>query len=92
MGSRPLEFNPEQNYPNPFNPATTIHFSIPQTRFVLLKLFDVLGKAVETSVNEQKPSSSYDVQFDASRFSNGVYFFQLQAGSYRSINKIVLEK
>jgi hypothetical protein len=90
--SRPLEFDLEQNYPNPFNPTTTIHFSIPQTSFVFLKIFDVLGKAVETLVNEQKPSGSYDVQFDASRFSSGFYFFQLQAGGYRSIKKMVFEK
>ncbi len=91
-GSPPLAFDLEQNYPNPFNPTTTIRFSISQTSFISLKIFDVLGKAVETLVNELKPSGSYDVQFDASRLSSGVYFFRFQAGSFSSVRKMVFAK
>lgn len=91
-GSAPLAFDLEQNFPNPFNPTTTIRFTIPLSSFVSLKIFDVLGKAVETLVNEQKPSGSYDVQFDASRFSSGVYFFRFQAGGFSSVRKMVFAK
>ncbi|MGA9406994.1 MAG: CHRD domain-containing protein, partial [Bacteroidota bacterium] len=82
----------DQNYPNPFNPTTTIDYTIPQASFVTLKVFDVLGKLVETLVNEQKPAGTYGVHFDASRFSSGVYFFKLQAGTFSSIKKMVFAK
>jgi len=92
FGSVPLNFDLSQNYPNPFNPATTIRFSIPQSTRVSLKIFDVLGKAVETLVNEQRPAGSYEVHFDASRLSSGVYFFRFQAGGFSSVRKMVFAK
>jgi hypothetical protein len=90
--SPPAEFDLEQNYPNPFNPMTTIRFSVSHASFVSLKIFDVLGKAVETLVNEQKASGSYDVQFDASHLSSGVYFFRMQAGGFSAVRKMVFAK
>ncbi len=88
----PAELNLDQNYPNPFNPTTTIRYALPHTSFVTLKVFDLLGREVETLVNEQKPPGSYSVQFHASRLSSGAYFFQLQAGSFRSIKKMLFAK
>jgi CHRD domain/Secretion system C-terminal sorting domain len=88
----PGEFILKQNYPNPFNPTTTIRFTISQTSFVTLKVFDVLGREVKSLVREQKPAGSYDVQFDASQLSSGVYFFQLRAGSFISVKKMIFEK
>ena len=75
------EFNLQQNYPNPFNPKTNIGFRIanlPDGKagfgFVTLKVFDVLGREVATLVNEEKPAGSYEVEFNASSLSSGIYF------------------
>ena len=70
-----------QNYPNPFNPTTTIRYRIPETEFVTLKVYDILGSEVTTIVNEEKLTGNYEVEFDGSNLSSGVYFYQLKAGS-----------
>lgn len=89
------EFYLYQNYPNPFNPATKIKYEIPgQTRndnaFVTLKIYDILGKEIKTLVNEEKPAGNYEVEFDASNFSSGIYFYKLQAGNFVETKKMVL--
>ncbi|MGE5431671.1 MAG: T9SS type A sorting domain-containing protein, partial [Syntrophomonadaceae bacterium] len=81
-----------QNYPNPFNPSTTIRYSIPQAGMVTLKVFSVLGKEVATLVNEEKNQGSFEVKFDASRLSSGIYFYQIESGSFRQVNKMLLLK
>lgn len=81
-----------QNYPNPFNPSTSIHYAIGDRQFVTLKVFDVLGNQVATLVNEEKPSGSYEQQFDASNLASGVYIYQLKAGVYLETNKMILIK
>jgi hypothetical protein len=81
-----------QNYPNPFNPVTTIRYSIPEISNVTLKVYDVLGNEVATLLNEEKPYGSYDVEFDASGLSSGIYFYKLQAGSLVEAKKMVLMK
>jgi carboxypeptidase T len=97
------EFSLGQNYPNPFNPSTKIHYTIPsviatplergkQSQLVTLKVFDVLGKEVETLVNEEKPAGSYEVDFNASQLSSGVYFYKLQTGSFTETKKMILMK
>ena len=73
----PFEFSLEQNYPNPFNPSTRIKFSIPQSEFISLKVYDILGNKVVTLVNEQKVPGSYEVTFDAGNLTSGVYFYTL---------------
>ncbi len=88
-------FKLNQNYPNPFNPSTKISYSIPssnksQMSNVKLIVYDVLGREVATLVNEQKPAGNYEVTFDASRLSSGVYFYQLRAGSFVSTKKMIL--
>ncbi len=90
--SAPVNFNLSQNYPNPFNPTTTIRFSVSQPSYVTLKIFDVVGKGVETLVSEEKTPGSYEVRFDASRLSSGVYFFRFQAGGFSSVRKMVFAK
>jgi len=90
----------EQNYPNPFNPSTTIRFTIPfviasetkQSQFVTLKVYDVLGNEVATLSNEEKPAGRYEVNFDASGLSSGIYFYKLQAGNFVETKKLVLMK
>jgi len=69
-----------QNYPNPFNPHTTIQYSIPHSGNVTLKIYDLLGREIETLINRYQRPNTYSVDFDASKFSSGVYFYQLQVG------------
>ena len=90
--SVPKEFILAQNYPNPFNPSTTIKYSIPHQSNVILKIYDVLGKEIETLVNEEKTVGNYQVEFDASSFSSGVYFYQLRAGEFVQTKKMLLLK
>ena len=80
------------SYPNPFNPTTTIKYQIPELSFVTIKVYDVLGNEIATLVNEEKPIGSYEVEFDASRLSSGIYFYQLKAGSFVETKKMVLMK
>ncbi|MBT8387194.1 MAG: T9SS type A sorting domain-containing protein [Ignavibacteria bacterium] len=86
----PTSFALEQNYPNPFNPNTTIQYSIKENTLVSLKIYDILGNEVKTLVNEQKPAGFYEVQFDASRLSSGIYFYKLRAGKFIETKKMVL--
>jgi Concanavalin A-like lectin/glucanases superfamily/Secretion system C-terminal sorting domain len=88
----PETFLLSQNYPNPFNPATKINYDIPQSSFVNIKVYDVLGNEIETLVNEQKLKGNYEINFDASRLASGIYFYQLQAGSFISTKKMILIK
>ena len=90
-------FTLEQNYPNPFNPSTKIKYTIPLVgtslmNFVQLKVFDVLGNEVATLVNELKPAGVYEVTFNASELSSGVYIYKLQTGDYISARKMLLTK
>ena len=93
----PTEFLLGQNYPNPFNPTTKIKFSIPDVgtsfmKFIELKVYDVLGNEVATLVNEEKPSGVYQVTFDASGLTSGIYLYRMQAGSFNQVNKMILIK
>lgn len=90
--SYPNNFTLEQNYPNPFNPSTTIKYKIPQLSLVTLKIYDVLGNAVATLINKELPAGSYEVDFDGSNLSSGIFFYRLQAGSIIQTKKMVLMK
>lgn len=79
-----------QNYPNPFNPTTKIKFSIPESEVVQIKVYDVLGKEMQTLLIEYKQSGSYEVKFDASSLPSGVYFYRLISGSYSETKKMIL--
>lgn len=88
----PESYNLAQNYPNPFNPVTTINFSLPKTSKVSIKIYDVLGKELRTLVNETKPAGVYDISFDASSFSSGVYFYRIEADNFSDIKRMMLIK
>ena len=88
----PLTYNLSQNYPNPFNPSTNIEFRIANLELVTLKIFDVLGREVSTIVNEVRAPGSYNVHWDASSLSSGVYFYKLEAGSFVQTRKLLLLK
>lgn len=100
-----LNFSLSQNYPNPFNPATTIRFTVPtppissplakgrtKEGFVKLIVYNTLGQQVATLVDEQKAPGSYEIKFDASNLSSGVYFYKLQAEDFASVKKLMLIK
>ncbi|MBK7498428.1 MAG: T9SS type A sorting domain-containing protein [Ignavibacteriales bacterium] len=88
----PTEFALMQNYPNPFNPTTTIAYHLPNTSKVQLKVYDVLGNEIETLVNEEKSAGSYEVEFNASSLSSGMYLYKLQAGDLIAVKKLILLK
>lgn len=82
----------EQNYPNPFNPSTKIKFQLPKDGFVTLKVYDILGKEIATLINEEKSQGKYEVNFNASNLSSGVYIYKIQAGDFVSSRKMILLK
>ena len=86
------EFALDQNYPNPFNPSTIIKYSIKEKSNVELKIFDLLGSEIATLVNEEKAPGNYDVSFDASSLSSGVYLYTIKAGSFVQTRKMLLMK
>jgi len=88
----PERFYLYQKYPNPFNPSTTIKYSVTNLSKVILKVYDILGKEKETLVNEEKPSGTYELTWNAANLPGGVYFYQLKAGDFTSTKKILLVK
>jgi hypothetical protein len=86
----PKVYSLKQNYPNPFNPTTSISFSIPSFAFTSLKVYDILGNEVATLVNEEKQAGTYEVRFDASNLSSGVYLYRLQAKDFTELKKMIL--
>lgn len=93
----PLAFSLEQNYPNPFNPATNIQYSISDRQFVSLKVYDILGNEIATLVNGEKSAGRYKIEFSVAQdsrpaISSGIYFYQLQAGSFIQTKKMILMK
>ncbi len=91
-GVFPGEFILEQNYPNPFNPSTKISWQSPVSSWQSLKIFDVLGNEIAILVSEEKPAGNYEVSFDASKLSSGVYYYQLRAGEFVETKKMILLK
>jgi photosystem II stability/assembly factor-like uncharacterized protein len=81
-----------QNYPNPFNPVTKINFELPNTDYIKLIVYDVLGKKVALLVNEKLTPGKYEVNFDGSCYPSGVYFYTLTTDSYMAIKKMILIK
>jgi len=91
------QLNPEvfalsQNYPNPFNPSTIIQYSLPMSEFVSLKIYDVLGREVKTLVKKEQSAGVYNVEFNASNLTSGVYFYRIETGSFVSVKKLLLLK
>ncbi len=90
--TQPITYSLKQNYPNPFNPSTQIRYSIANSEFVNLSIFNSLGENVAELVNESKSSGEYTVTFDAGTFSSGVYIARITAGNYTQIIKMSLLK
>ncbi len=102
----PGSYSLSQNYPNPFNPITTIQYAIPTSpptpllskergvrgEVVTIKVYNLLGKNIETLVSEEKPAGNYTVRFDGSNYPSGIYFYRIQAGNFSAVRKMVLIK
>ena len=88
----PEVYSLSQNYPNPFNPSTSIAYSIPVKGLVSIKVFDILGKEAAEIVNEVKEAGSYNINFNASALSSGIYYYRIQSGSFTETRKMMLIK
>jgi hypothetical protein len=88
----PFKFELLQNYPNPFNNSTLIRYSIPEQGEVKLKVISMLGEVVSIPVDGINQPGNYEINFDASELSSGVYFYHLRAGSYTATKKMILLK
>ena len=89
---QPTDYGLEQNYPNPFNPETTIRYNLPENSHVMLKVFDMTGREVATLVDSEQGVGSHSVQWNAYNIPSGVYFYQLTAGSFKQIKRMLLLK
>jgi len=88
----PSEYKLSQNYPNPFNPVTKIKFEIPKSSFVNLAVYDILGREVAKLVNEKLNAGTYLVDWNASQYPSGVYFYRLQSGDFVDVKKMLMIK
>ncbi|MCZ7613074.1 MAG: T9SS type A sorting domain-containing protein [Ignavibacteriaceae bacterium] len=93
------EFSLSQNYPNPFNPSTKIKYEIPASlnpskggTLVQLIVYDILGREIAVLVNEEKHPGNYEIEFDGSNLSSGIYLYRLTAGGFSATKKLVLLK
>lgn len=84
------DYSLSQNYPNPFNPSTMIEYKIPESYFVEIKIYDVLGKEIATLVNEYKSKGIYKIQFNTNNLPNGVYIYRIKAGEFSETKKMIL--
>jgi hypothetical protein len=89
-GNLPLTYELSQNYPNPFNPVTNIKFSVPKNGFASFKVYDITGKLVSTYLEEYINAGIYNVDFDASNLSSGVYFYTLTTSDFTDTKKMLL--
>jgi len=88
----PVTYELSQNYPNPFNPTTMIRFAIPQEGMVNVKVFNTLGQEVATLVNEYRTAGNYEVDFNASSLTSGVYFYTITSNNFTLTKKMMLLK
>jgi len=88
----PSDYVLEQNYPNPFNPSTVIKFSIPKSGFVTIKVYNSMGKEVETLVSELMPAGNHMLSFDASALTSGLYFYKIVTNQFTDTKKMLFVK
>lgn len=88
----PVTYELSQNYPNPFNPSTMIRFAIPQEGMVNIKIFNTLGQEVATLVNEYRNAGNYEVDFNASGLTSGIYFYTITSNNFTLTKKMMLLK
>ena len=88
----PQKYRLYQNYPNPFNPVTMIKIEFPEYSNVKITVYNELGKEIAVLVNERLKGGTYEVQWDASDFASGVYFYRLITEKFSDTKKMVLIK
>lgn len=88
----PVRYELSQNYPNPFNPKTTLSYAIPRSGDVTLIIYNILGEEIISLVNEYQSAGSYEITWEASTQSSGIYFYRLRSGDYQQTKKMVLLK
>jgi hypothetical protein len=88
----PEQYTLEQNFPNPFNPSTTIRFNIPSGEMVKLVIYDVLGEEVSVLVDAYKDAGTYEVNFNASNFASGIYYYAIKTEKFNQVKKMLLLK
>jgi hypothetical protein len=91
-GISPNKYELAQNYPNPFNPSTTIKFSIPESGNVKVTVYDAIGRVVALLTNNFYQSGNYKIEWNASSYASGIYFYRLEAKSFNMVRKMVLIK
>ncbi len=92
QASIPDKVQLNDNYPNPFNPETVIRYGVPEQTEVQLNVYDVLGRKVQTLINEQKSPGRYEVNFDGSELASGMYIYRLKVGANVLTKKMMLIK
>jgi len=88
----PDKYSLSQNYPNPFNPSTNIKFELPKSNYVTLKIYDALGRETATLVNEKLAPGTYEVDWNGSNYSSGVYFYRLITDNFNETKKMLMIK
>jgi hypothetical protein len=91
-GEIPKTYNLYENYPNPFNPETKIKFDLPIDNYVMIKVYNILGKEIYTLVNDFKQAGRYLVSFNGSNLSSGIYYYKITAGNFEQVKKMILIK
>jgi hypothetical protein len=86
------EFKLYQNYPNPFNPETVISYSLPVSNHVELKIFDMLGREIETLVDGERNAGNYEIEFSAEHLSSGIYFYSIKTEDFTCTKKLIVTK
>jgi C1A family cysteine protease len=87
---KPETLNLGQNYPNPFNPSTTIEFVLPESEFVTLNVYNILGEEIFTIVSKKLQAGNHTYQFDGRNFASGVYYYRIEAGKFHDVKKMNL--
>ena len=88
----PIYYKLYTNFPNPFNPQTKIKFDIPKASTVKIVVYDVMGREVQTLVNESLKPGTYEASFDGSQLTSGVYFYKISAGDFSETKKMLIVK
>jgi hypothetical protein len=86
----PISYSLKQNYPNPFNPVTMINYQLPMINDVELSIYNLLGQKVATLVDERQQAGYHQVEWDASNFSSGIYYYRIEAGEFQDVKKMIL--
>jgi hypothetical protein len=89
---QPLSFALYQNYPNPFNPMTIIRYEIPNDELVTIRVFDLSGRELETLVSDTQSAGMHEVVWNAANYASGIYFYRIEAGTFKKLQRMVLIK